>query len=124
MDSQEEKATSVSAEGEMLKMSGQRKNHSRVNLKVSLLTRCDGEKFSVRTGTNSYRKVHCTMKSQTSHGKTLEEHSLVAREYFFHFSVEGRQGSSLEGIQTSTLSWKLRTILYDLAYLGIAKDIT
>lgn len=124
MDSQEEKATSVSAEGEMLKMSGQRKNHSQGNLKVSLLTRCNGEKFSVSTGTNSYRKVHCMMKSQTSHEKTLEEHSLLTREYFFHFSVEVRQGSSLEGIQTSTLGWKLRTILYDLAYLGIAKDIT
>lgn len=89
----------------MLKTSGQRKNHSQVNFKVNLLTRCDrefaqhSEKFSVHTVTNSYGKVY------TSHGKRLEEHSLVTREYILHFSVEGAQGRSLEGIQTSTLRW-------------------
>lgn len=77
-----------------------------MNLRVSLLAQCDGElaqhgeKFSVHTVTNSYG----IMKSQTSHGKRLEERSLVTRDYFLHF----QQGSSLEGIQTSTVSSKVK----------------
>jgi len=80
-----------------------------MNVSVSLLARCDGElaqhgeKFSVHSVTNSDGKLRCIMKSQTSHGKRLEELSLVTRDYFLHF----RQGSSLEGIQTSTVSWKI-----------------
>ena len=62
-----------------------------MNLRVSLLARCDGElaqhseKFSVHTVTNSYGKLRCIMKSQTSHRKRLEECSLVTKDYFLHF---------------------------------------
>lgn len=96
-DSQEEKAT-VRVGGEMLKTSRQRQNHSQVNLKVSLLTRCDreftqhSEKFPVHTVTNSYGKDHCTMKSQTGHGKRLEEQTLITREMFPPFLCGGRTG--------------------------------
>lgn len=56
-------------------------------------------------------------------GKRLEEPSLVTREYFLHFSVEGGQGRSLEGIQTSSVRLKFRNILYDMTYHSIAQDI-
>jgi len=44
------------------------------------------------------------MKSQSSHGKLLEEHSPVTKDYFLHFW----KGNSLEGIQKNTVIWKVK----------------
>lgn len=81
-----------------------------MSLGVSLLTRCDGErvqhseKFSAYTVTNICSELCCIMKSQTSYGKWLEEHFLVTRDYFLNF----QHGSTLEGIQASIVSWKVK----------------
>lgn len=62
-----------------------------MNLKVSLLAGGDGqlaqhgEKFSGHTVTNSYGKLRCVVKSQTSHGKRLEKCCLATRDSFLRF---------------------------------------
>lgn len=77
-----------------------------VSLGVGLLVRCDrahnaqGDVYS----TNSCGKLHWVIKSQSSPEKMLENHSLVTKDYFLHFWQE----SSLEGIQTSILMWKVK----------------